>query len=179
MKKTIFLSAAMILFTTAALTSCNPNEPKKDDPTKFSTSSIVGLWACVGSDIKEYDPDAGTYTLYWYFNIQNDSKVQYINAFDTYGEFRKSDSYIHVKEGSEWIPMIDANNIFDVEHQAIRCPSGTVLGFTLESVADLLGNDTIFYVQRNGLDEAQIFDNTGWIQDQYVIRAKGIKTDLQ
>ena len=73
---------------------------------------------------------------------------------------------------------MDANYIFDQEHQAIRCPSGKFMGFTLESTAELLGSDTIFYVKRKAIDEAVIFDNTGWIKSQYVVRVKGIKEDL-
>ena len=64
------------------------------------------------------------------------------------------------------------------KYQAIRCPSGKIMGFTLESTADLLGSDTIFYVKRKAIDEAVIYDNTGFIQSQYVVRVKGIKKDL-
>ena len=186
MKRHFSLLSAALVAAATLFTSCESSEveepsvttPQKEDLTKFSTSSIVGLWACVGSDYKEYDPDEGTYKLYWYFNIQSDSKVQYINAIDTYGEYRKSDGYIHVAEGTKWSALVDANYIFDEQNQAIRCPSGTIHGFKVESLEELLGSDTVFYVKRYGLDEAQLFDNTGWIQDQYVIRAKGIRQDL-
>jgi hypothetical protein len=94
------------------------------------------------------------------------------------GEYRKSDRYLHIHANSEWRTLIDANYIFDQEHQAIRCPSGKIMGFTLESTAELLGSDTIFYVKRKAIDEAVIFDNTGWIKSQYVVRVKGIKEDL-
>jgi len=196
MKKTIFLSLIMVLTASALLTSCNPdNDPVQEDsdPTKFSTSSIVGIWVCVGSDNKtydilageyeynwDYDPDAETYDVEWYFNIGSDSKMQYIEVKneDKKGEYRKSDGYLHIAEDSQWRPLVDANYIFDVKRQAIRCPSGKALGFTLEMVEYLLGSDTIFYVKRYELDEAAIFDNTGYLQSQYVIRAKGIKKDL-
>ena len=94
------------------------------------------------------------------------------------GEYRKSDGYLHIPVNSEWKSIIDANYIFDQEHQAIRCPSGKIMGFTLESTADLLGSDTIFYVKRKAIDEAVIYDNTGWIKSQYVVRVKGIKKDM-
>jgi hypothetical protein len=94
------------------------------------------------------------------------------------GEYRKSDGYLHIPANSHWGTLVDADYIFDEEHQAIRCPSGTIIGFKLESVADYLGNDTIFYVKRQSLDEAIIYDNTGFIQSQYVVRVKGIKEDL-
>ena len=193
MKKTRALFVVMSILMATMFTSCDENSPSHDDPTQFSKSSIVGLWACVGSDHKtlnfmtgeyeynwDYDPNAETYDVQWYFNIQSDSKVQYIYVPDDgkMGEYRRSDGYLHIAEDSEWKTSIDANYIFDQEHQAIRCPSGKIMGITLESVADLLGNDTIFFVKRYELDEAAIFDNTGFIQSQYVIRAKGIKKDL-
>ena len=195
----LFLLMSMMLVTAALFTSCNSkgsNVPEQDDPTKFSTSSIVGIWACVGSDNLlidiltgkryydwDYDPNAETYKVEWYFNIQSDSKVKYIENDDEEedyiaAEYRRSDGYLHIAENSKWSTVVDANYIFDVEHQAIRCPSGKIMGFTLESTADLLGSDTIFYVNRHGLDEATIIDNTGFIKSQYVIRAKGIKKDL-
>ena len=160
----LFLLAAMMFVTAALFTSCNSkgsNVPEQDDPTKFSTSSIVGIWACVGSDNAtydfmtgetyynwDYDPNAETYKVEWYFNIQSDSKVKYIVNDDEEdyiaAEYRRSDGYLHIAEDSKWSPLVDANYIFDVEHQAIRCPSGKIMGFTLESTADLLGSDTIF-----------------------------------
>ena len=85
---------------------------------------------------------------------------------------------MHIPANSEWRTLVDATYIFDQQAQAIRCTKGTVLGFNLESVKDLLGSDTIFYVKRYGIDEAALFDNTGWIQSQYVVRVKGIKEDL-
>ena len=196
MRKTLPLLTVMMLITCVLFSSCgrksDPELPV-DDPTQFSRSSIVGIWACIGSsnttyDILtgeytydwDYDPNAETYDVYWYFDIQSNSRVKYINVEEDEwrGEYRKSDGYLHISEDSEWSTMIDANYIFDVEHQAIRCTSGTVLGFKVESVEDFLGTDTIFYVKRYGLDEAAIIDNTGWIDDQYVVRVKGIKKDL-
>lgn len=171
--------------------SCEHNAFEPDDPTHFSSSSIVGIWACIASDNKtydfitgqtsyhwDYDPNAQTYNVEWYFNIKSDSQVQYIEAANEEGEYRKSDGYLHIPANSGWQKKIDANYIFDEEHQAIRCPSGTVLGFKLESVADFLGHDTIFYVKRYAIDEAAIMDNTGLFKSQYVVRVKGIKKDL-
>jgi hypothetical protein len=192
MKKTLFLVAAVALSAMALFTACKGNVPEQEDLTQFSTSSIVGIWACVGSDNKtwdvmaggfeyhwDYDPDAATYDVPWYFNIQSDSKVQYVNIMEgRRGEYRRSDGYLHLAENSKWKTLVDADYIFDVEHQAIRCTSGRMLGFKLESVKELLGSDTIFYVKRYGIDEAAIIDNTGYIKSQYVIRAKGIKMDL-
>lgn len=192
MKKTFSLLAAMMCVTAALFTSCDPNEPKANDPTKFSTKSIVGIWACVASDNKtydfmtgeyeyswDYDPDAEMYDVEWYFDIQSNSKVQYVELKSgKAAQYRKSDNYLHIAEDSQWKTVADANYIFDQERQVIRCTSGTFFGFSLESVEYFLGNDTIFRVQRKGLDEAIIFDNTGFIQSQYVFRAKGIKKDL-
>ena len=190
MKTKTFVWLCVALFICSG---CERDKIKPDDPTKFSSSSIVGKWACIASDNLtydiftgqqsyhwDYDPDAQTYKVNWYFDIKSDSQVQYINAAseEDSGEYRKSDGYLHVPANSEWRTLVDANYIFDQEHQAIRCPSGKIMGFYLESVADLLGNDTIFYVKRYALDEAVIYDNTGWIQSQYVVRVKGIKEDL-
>ena len=152
----------------------------------------MGVWACIASDHLtydvftgeqtyhwDYDPNAQTYDVLWYFDIKSDSKVQYVNVKgEDKGEYRKSDGYLHIPAKSEWRTLIDANYIFDQEHQAIRCPSGKIMGFTLESTAELLGSDTIFYVKRKAIDEAVIFDNTGWIKSQYVVRVKGIKKDM-
>lgn len=172
---------------------CESNKIRPDDPSQFSSSSIVGIWACIASDNLtydiftgkqsyhwDYDPDAQTYEVKWYFNIKSDSYVEYMNMKTKadIGEYRKSDGCLHIKPNSQWRNLIDANYIFDEEHQAIRCPSGKIMGFTLESVSELLGTDTIFYVKRKALDEAVIYDNTGWIQSQYVVRVKGIKEDL-
>ena len=198
MKTKLFF--ALICATSLILASCSdksaPEEPdsvKPDDPTMFTSSSIVGIWACIASDNLtydlftgeqtyhwDYDPNAQTYDVLWYFDIKNDSKVQYVNVTkeENKGEYRKSDRYLHIPANSEWRTLIDANYIFDQEHQAIRCPSGKIMGFTLESTAELLGSDTIFYVKRKTIDEAVIFDNTGWIKSQYVVRVKGIKKDL-
>ena len=186
--------AASLIFASCSDKSA-PEEPssvKPDDPTQFSSSSIVGIWACIASDNLtydiftgqqsyhwDYDPNAQTYDVLWYFDIKSDSKVQYVNGTEkNKGEYRKSDGYLHIPANSEWRTLIDANYIFDQEHQAIRCPSGKIMGFTLESTAELLGSDTIFYVKRKAIDEAVIYDNTGWIQSQYVVRVKGIKKDL-
>lgn len=173
--------------------SCERDKTQPDDPTKFTSSSIVGIWACIASDNLtydiftgeksykwDYDPNAQTYQVKWYFNIQNDSQVKYVNANDTedIGEYRKSDGYLHIPVNSKWKNLVEANYIFDEEHQAIRCPSGKVMGFYIESMADMLGTDTIFYVKRNAIDEAIIYDNTGFIMSQYVVRVKGIKEDM-
>ena len=192
MKTKTFVWLCLALFLCSA---CEREAIKPDDPTQFSSSSIVGIWACIASDNLtydiftgqksyhwDYDPNAETYEVYWYFDIKNNSKVEYVNmpisSEANYGVYRKSDGYLHLPANSKWGTLIDANYIFDEEHQAIRCPSGKVLGFQLESVADLLGSDTIFYVKRYGLDEAVIYDNTGFFQSQYVVRVKGIKRDL-
>ena len=193
MKKIFFLCAvvASALFITSCDNSTN-QEPPVNDPTIFTRSSIVGVWACIASDNAaynvisgqmsyhwDYDPNAQTYDVLWYFDIKSDSKVQYVNVIgQDEGEYRKSDGYLHIPVNSEWKSIIDANYIFDQEHQAIRCPSGKVMGFTLENTEEFLGTDTIFYVKRYGIDEAAIMDNTGWIQSQYVVRVKGIKRDL-
>ena len=196
MKKIFFLCA--VVASALFITSCDNNtnqEPPVNDPTIFTRSSIVGVWACIASDNAtydiisgqmsyhwNYDPEAETYEVPWYFDIKSDSKVQYINMPENgpAGEYRKSDGYLHLPANSAktWKTIIDANYIFDQEHQAIRCPSGKVMGFTLENTEELLGTDTIFYVKRYGIDEAAIMDNTGWIQSQYVVRVKGIKRDL-
>ena len=174
---------------------CETDKPELDDPTKFSSSSIVGVWACIATNnltydvlnaqvttCWDYDPNAETYLVQWYFDIQNDSKVKYVNMPISdnarYGEYRKSDGYLHLQADSEWMTLVDADYVFDVEHQAIRCPSGSIMGYQVESVADWLGNDTIFYVKRNSIDEAIVYDNTGALQSQYVVRVKGIKKDL-
>ena len=193
MKKIFFLCA--VVASALFITSCDNNtnqEPPVNDPTIFTRSSIVGVWACIASDHLtydmftgeqtyhwDYDPNAQTYDVLWYFDIKSDSKVQYVNVIgEDKGEYRKSDGYLHIPVNSEWKNIIDANYIFDQEHQAIRCPSGKVMGFTLENTKEFLGTDTIFYVKRYGIDEAAIMDNTGLIQSQYVVRVKGIKRDL-
>lgn len=193
MRKIFYLCS--ILASVLFITSCDNNtnqEPPVNDPTIFTRSSIVGVWACIASDHLtydiftgeqtyhwDYDPNAQTYDVLWYFDIKSDSKVQYVNVIgQDKGEYRKSDGYLHIPVNSEWKSIIDANYIFDQEHQAIRCPSGKVMGFTLENTKELLGTDTIFYVKRYGIDEAAIMDNTGLIQSQYVVRVKGIKRDL-
>ena len=193
MRKIFYLCS--ILASVLFITSCDNNtnqEPPVNDPTIFTRSSIVGVWACIASDHLtydiftgeptyhwDYDPNAQTYDVLWYFDIKSDSKVQYVNVIgQDKGEYRKSDGYLHIPVNSEWKSIIDANYIFDQEHQAIRCPSGKVMGFTLDNVEEFLGTDTIFYVKRYGIDEAAIMDNTGLIQSQYVVRVKGIKRDL-
>ena len=193
MKKIFFLCA--VVASALFITSCDNNtnqEPPVNDPTIFTRSSIVGVWACIASDHLtydmftgeqtyhwDYDPNAQTYDVLWYFDIKSNSKVQYVNVIgEDKGEYRKSDGYLHIPVNSEWKNIIDANYIFDQEHQAIRCPSGKVMGFTLENTKEFLGTDTIFYVKRYGIDEAAIMDNTGLIQSQYVVRVKGIKRDL-
>ena len=172
--------------------SCEGEKISPDDPSKFSTSSIVGIWACIATNnltydmftgkqtyYWDYDPNAQTYQVKWYFDIKDDSHVKYMNVMnDDVGEYRREDGYLHIHANSKWKNIVDANYIFDEELQAIRCPSGKILGFTMESVAMLLGTDIIYYVRRYALDEAVIYDNTGYIQSQYVIRVKGIKTDL-
>jgi len=172
--------------------SCERSNFKPDDPSKFSGSSIVGIWACIASDNLtydvftgeksyhwDYDPNAQTYDVYWYFNIKSDSKVEYVNVIDgSAGEYRRSDGCLHISPNSQWKSLIEANYIFDEEHQAIVCSSGKIMGFTLDPVSDLLGTDTIFYVRRYALDEAVIYDNTGLFKSQYVFRVKGIKEDL-
>ena len=189
MKSKTFVWLCLALFVCSA---CERETIKPDDPTKFSSSSIVGIWACIASDNLtydiftgqqsyhwDYDPNAQTYDVMWYFDIKNDSKVQYVNVTgNDKGEYRKSDGYLHIPANSEWKTRVDANYIFDQEHQAIRCPSGKFMGFTLESTAEFLGSDTIFYVSRKAIDEAVLFDNTGYIKSQYVVRVKGIKEDL-
>lgn len=186
-KTFVWLLVALFVCSSCERSSINP-----DDPTKFSSSSIVGIWACIASDNKtydvlsgqtnyhwDYDPDAQTYAVNWYFNIQSDSKVEYVNVTNAVpGEYRKSDGCLHIPANSKWASVIDANYIFDEGHQAIICPSGKVFGFTVESVADVLGSDTIFYVRRYAIDEAVIYDNTGFLKSQYVVRVKGIKEDL-
>ena len=190
MKSKTFVWLCLALFICSA---CERETIKPEDPTTFTSSSIVGIWACIASDDLtydiftgqqsyhwNYDPNAQTYDVLWYFDIKSNSKVQYMNGTEkNIGEYRKSDGYLHLPANSEWgLPLVDANYIFDQEHQAIICPSGKIMGFTLESTAELLGSDTIFYVKRKTIDEAVIFDNTGWIKSQYVVRVKGIKEDL-
>ena len=184
---------AACLFVTSCTDKSSPEPlPTPDDPTRFNGTSIVGIWACIASDNAtydflsgqtryywNYDPDAPAYNVNWYFNIKNNSRVEYVQAmYDNIGVYRKEDGYLHISPNSEWRPLVDANYIFDEAHQAIRCPSGKVFGFTLESTATLLGHDTIFYVKRYDIDEAAIMDNTGMLQSQYVVRVKGIKEDL-
>ena len=189
MKSKTFVWLCLALFICSA---CERETIKPDDPTTFTNSSIVGIWACIASDNLtydiftgqqsyhwDYDPNAQTYDVLWYFDIKSDSKVQYVERTgENKGEYRKSDGYLHIPANSKWRTLVDANYIFDQEHQAIRCPSGTFMGFTLESTAEFLGSDTIFYVKRKAIDEAVIYDNTGWIKSQYVVRVKGIKNDL-
>ena len=171
MKSKTFVWLCLALFICSA---CERETIKPDDPTTFTSSSIVGIWACIASDNLtydiftgqqsyhwDYDPNAQTYDVLWYFDIKSDSKVQYVERT---GETKRT--------------LVDANYIFDQEHQAIRCPSGKIMGFTLESTAEFLGSDTIFYVKRKAIDEAVIYDNTGYIKSQYVVRVKGIKNDL-
>ena len=193
MRKIFYLCS--ILASVLFITSCDNNtnqEPPVNDPTIFTRSSIVGVWACIASDNAtydiisgqmnyywDYDPNAQTYQVKWYFDIKDDSHVKYMNVMnDDVGEYRREDGYLHIHANSKWKNIVDANYIFDEELQAIRCPSGKILGFTMESVAMLLGTDIIYYVRRYALDEAVIYDNTGYIQSQYVVRVKGIKTDL-
>ena len=202
MKTKLFfaLGCATCLIFTSCDDKSSPEPPvsqesktASEDTTRFNGSSIVGLWACIASDNAtydiisgqtsyhwDYDPNAQTYDVYWYFNIKNNSQVQYINVESEadMGEYRKSDGYLHIAANSKWMTLVDANYIFEEKDQAIRCPSGKVLGFTLESVADILGTDTVFYVKRYGIDDAAIMDNTGFFQSQYVVRVKGIKKDL-
>ena len=195
MKTKIFtwLCLALLICSGCDGNALEPTDPKPDDPTIFTSSSIVGTWACIATNNLafdvwtgewtedwDYDPNALTYDVKWYFDIKSDSQVRYVNIVDEedMGEYRKSDKYLHIPANSEWRTLVDATYIFDQQAQAIRCTKGTVLGFNLESVKDLLGSDTIFYVKRYGIDEAALFDNTGWIQSQYVVRVKGIKEDL-
>ena len=189
MKTKTFVGLCLALFLCSA---CERETIKPDDPTQFSSSSIVGIWACIAAgnltyDIFTgeqsyhwgYDPNAQTYDVLWYFDIKSDSKVQYVECTgENQGEYRKSDGYLHIPAKSEWRTVVDANYIFAQEHQAIRCPSGRFKGITLESTAELLGSDTIFYVKRKAIDEAVIYDNTGFFLSQYVVRVKGIKNDL-
>ena len=58
------------------------------------------------------------------------------------------------------------------------CTSGSILGFSMKTVKNAIGTDTIFFVERNGLNEARILDNTGYLKSQYVIRVKSIEKDL-
>ena len=185
-KTFVWLCSALIICS-----GCEFETTKPDDLTVFTGSSIVGKWACIADNNLsfnfltgemtshwDYDENAESYMVTWYFDIKSNSQVQYVESEYEAGEYRKADGYLHVPADTKWITKIDANYIFDEEAQAIRCPSGTIMGFVLESTADLLGNDTIFYVKRYGKDEAVIYDNTGFFKSQYVVRVKGIKEDL-
>ena len=189
---------ALVCATCLLVTSCTDTSspeplPKPDDPTRFNGSSIVGVWACIATDNAaydiishetlyswDYDPDAETYDVMWYFDIKNDSQVKYVNVKNPNdkGEYRKSDQCLHVPANVQWATLVDAKYEFDEVHQSIRCFGGKFLGFYLESVESVLGNDTIYYVRRYGLDEAAIMDNTGFFQSQYVVRVNDIIADL-
>ncbi len=135
MKSKTFVWLCLALFICSA---CERETIKPDDPTTFTSSSIVGIWACIASDNLtydlftgeqtyhwDYDSNAQTYDVLWYFDIKSDSKVQYVNVKgEDKGEYRKSDGYLHIPAKSEWRTLVDANYIFDQEHQAIRCPCG-------------------------------------------------------
>jgi len=193
--KFFFALACAMCIVFASCEKATPSEPptSSQDTTLFTRNSIIGTWACIASDNAtydilsgqtsyhwNYDPNATKYDVYWYFDIKSDAQVQYIEGWDEedFGEYRKSDGYLHLPANSEWRILIDANYIFDEKTQSIRCPSGKIFGFFCESVADVLGTDTIFFLRRYGKDKGVIMDNTGWLQSQYVVRVKGIKKDF-
>ena len=49
----------------------------------------------------DYDPSASTYEVNWFFNILDDSNVEYLNLTSgSSGEFRRSDECLHHDEAS-------------------------------------------------------------------------------
>ena len=141
-----------------------------DDPTKFSTKSIVGTWVAIGNDNE----------VLYYYDLKSDSRLLYVDPAFTGGQaaYSSADGCMHITKDMEWEQKGDVEYIFDEDKQVIRCTSGTLSGFNVEYIVGLLGSDEIFAVKRVGIDEGWIYDKTGWLKDAHVYRIKGIKEDL-
>ncbi len=165
MKKNLFLLSFVLLTMTILFTSCG-KETEPEDISKFSTKSIVGIWVAV---------DENNEILY-YYDIKSDKHLEYVEYSGdaaTYGD----DGYMHISDKTVWKSKGDMVYIFDEKDQVIRITDGTLYGFDAKAIAELLGSDEIFDVQRLGLDEAFIYDKTGWLLDAHVYRIKGTIKD--
>ena len=60
MKTKTFVWLCLALFICSA---CERETIKPDDPTTFTNSSIVGIWACIASDNLTYDIFTGGTTI--------------------------------------------------------------------------------------------------------------------
>jgi hypothetical protein len=158
-------SLMMLLFATMVLVSCTGRETEPEDTTKFSEKSIVGTWVTVNEDG----------TVGYYYDIKSDSHVHYVERANG-NAYYKEDGYMYTSQDIEWKIAGDLKYIFDESAQIIRCTSGILWGFTVESFADFLGSDEAFRVERKGLDEAYLYDLSGWMKDAHVYRIKGTKT---
>jgi len=160
----------ILLLLSAVLCLCNcqqgKTDPEVDDPTKFSTSSIVGIWAAVYSDGE----------VAYYYDIRSDSHLLYVERNEGYAHYQNGSLY--QTTDVEWGTAGDMEYVFDTDHQTIRCLSGQCWGFSVSFLVGLLGSDVIFNVERIGLDEAWIYDNTGgWLKDAHVYRIKNTITE--
>ena len=165
MKKYMFALCTMCVLFSSCSKDITP-----DDPTKFSTKSIVGTWVAIGNNNE----------VLYYYDIKSDSHLLYVDPAHTGGQATNSsaDGCMHITKDMEWKQKGDIEYTFDEDKQVIRCTSGTLSGFKVEYIVGLLGSDEIFAVKRVGIDEGWIYDKTGWLKDAHVYRIKGIKEDL-
>ena len=167
-------------FACFLLSSCDTTSP--NDTTKFSTESIVGIWAMVDS----------VNNVGLYYDIKSDKHLLAVEKKKNAAEraiYNPSDGYLHVSSGVAWSQFGDLAYVFDESKQMIRCTSGTFYGMiTVEDLAAELGSDEVFEVKRLGLDEAYLYSKingktifdyiTLKVYDAHVFRIKGIKEDL-
>lgn len=143
---------------------------KPDDITQFSTSSIVGVWVAIDED--------NNGDILYYYDIKSNSHLLYVEQDAGDARYDKADGYMHCSADCQWYTAGDMTYTFDEKKQVIRCHTGDLWFFDVESIIQTLGSDEIFDVKRKGLDEAMIYDKTGWLLDAHVFRIKGVKNDL-
>ncbi len=151
-----------------------------EDPTKFTESSIIGIWVAV---------DSLGYVNY-YYDIVSASNVKYCEASDSGSSWEYSlmeglsinvnhsasyykDGYLYTGKETEWEVAGDLGYYFDEKNQILHATGGSLWGFDVMFLSGLLGSDELFRVERIGIDEAYISDLTGWIKDAHVFRIKG------
>jgi len=157
----------ILLFAVFSLCNCQKEstEPEVEDPTKFSESSIVGIWAAVYSN-----GEVG-----YYYDIKSNYHLLYVERNEGYAYYK--DGNLHQTSNTQWGTAGDMEYLFDTDQQVIRCFSGYCWGFNVSLLVGLLGSNEIFQVNRIGLDEAWIYDNTEWLKDAHVYRIKNIVTE--